>query len=123
MTLGFYFLMGSVIFDLDHFLYYGTTTKPLTIAAIKARMEHDYNTNNPHLYLCHSAEFILLWFIMSLLLNSYFQNSQVFVIIGFGWLLHLIEDIIEYLHYYKSFSPWIAYFSIIYYLSLQTKGK
>lgn len=115
LQLGFLFIFGSVIFDLDHFLYYGWTTKPLTFLNIKARMSHDFHTNSPHFYICHTVEFVLFWFLLTLL---FFHSNDVFnqlLVIGLGWIFHLCEDIYDYIRFYRSLNPWAVYFSLISY--------
>lgn len=119
VRLGFFFVFGSVIFDLDHLLYYGSTTKPPTVANIQARMTHDFQTNSPHFYIFHTVEFVLLWF---LVIALFFQSGVIFnilIVIGVGWVFHLVEDIYDYLRYYRSPTPWMVYFSFISYIKMK----
>ncbi len=110
----FQFALGGGIYDLDHFLYYGTTTKPLTIAKIKERMTIDYAESNPHFYFCHTIEFILA----ILLISIYFRLSFLLISI-LGWILHMIIDSFGYIALYKSPLPWLPYFSFISYIILR----
>ena len=112
----FQFSLGGIIYDLDHFLYYGTTTKPLTIKNIKQRMQYDYAHSNPHFYVCHTIEFIIIILTCSI----YFKLSLLLISIS-GWFLHMIIDSTDYIRLYKSHKPWLPYFSMISFLFLALK--
>jgi hypothetical protein len=106
----FQFSLGGIIYDLDHFLYYGITTKPRTIAKIKERMTIDYAESNPHFYVCHTIEFILI----ILVIAFYFESSLLLISLS-GWIVHMIIDSFGYIALYKSHLPWLPYFSFISY--------
>ncbi|MBD3353240.1 MAG: hypothetical protein GF364_17300 [Candidatus Lokiarchaeota archaeon] len=106
---GLYFILGGFIFDIDHIFYYVLTTKPLNFANIKQRMEVDFEEENPHPYIFHSIEFIIL----SLVISST-NDDIVFQLLISGWILHMITDSIYYIRHYKSFRPWVPYFSLAY---------
>ena len=83
---GFWLIVGSTIFDVDHLIYYGFYTTPRTKAAIQARMTHDYYTNTPHFYLCHTCEFLGGWFLLILVNPQDLGWVYVVVVIGIGCL-------------------------------------
>lgn len=103
---GFWFVIGGIIFDLDHLLYFGFTTKPFGIKNIKNRMVQDYIDSNPHFYACHTIEFLLL----SITISSIIHNNLL-SIISIGWLIHMVVDTADYIFHYRSYRPWLVYFS------------
>ncbi|MHA1341789.1 MAG: hypothetical protein ACTSRZ_14800 [Promethearchaeota archaeon] len=115
---GFYFVIGGIFFDLDHFIYYFLTTKPLNINNIRARMSKDFKEENPHPYIFHSIEFLFIWAISIILLNSSQEGDVACKLINislfFGWILHIFIDIKDYLKKYRSLKPWLKYFSLFY---------
>jgi hypothetical protein len=113
---GLWFIIGGIVFDLDHLVYFSLTTKPLNIKNIKKRMLKDFIESNPHFYVFHTIEFIFL----SLILNFFFQ-FKILIIISIGWLVHMAVDTIDYIIHYKSYKPWLFYFSFItYYTFVKT---
>ncbi len=111
-----YFIFGSIVFDLDHLLYYLLTTEPTQFSAIKKRMEYDYEFNIPHFYFAHTIEFIVVITFIAVIIQSAF-----FLWLSFGWMIHLLQDALVYWKIEKSASMdpksdprlWRVYFSVI----------
>ena len=104
----FWFVMGGEIFDLDHLLYFGTTTHPSTIQNIKIRMEKDYQAQNPHPFVCHAIEFLGIFGGI-----GYLLANNIMIVLIWGWALHMMTDSASYIRRYRSWSPWLPYFSYI----------
>lgn len=107
---GLYFILGGIVFDVDHLLYYILTTKPPSIGKIKKRMEQDYQNSNPHPYIFHSIEFITVSAIFLAIVPN-----EIYLVLIVGWAVHMLTDTIVYIREYRSCRPWLPYFCLIYY--------
>lgn len=115
---GFWFIVGGIIFDLDHLLYFGLTTRPFGIKNIKDRMVQDYIDSNPHFYVCHTIEFIVLSIAVGII-----TKNHILAVISLGWLIHMLVDTTDYILHYKSHRPWLVYFSFLTYYLLVKKHR
>ena len=115
---GFLFITGGVVFDLDHVIYYLATTRPVTVEALRARMTRDYHGSIPHFYACHCVEFVAGWFLVIILLPAGLEAKMNLVLVGTGWLVHVVADIAVYLWHYRGWSPWLPYWSMIVYVTV-----
>lgn len=99
LGLQFFILLvaSGVLIDLDHLVYFG-------IYGFKG-LKKDFRKSNPHFFMFHTFEFILI-----LIIGSFFFFWVFPVFLGVA--IHLISDIFEY--YRKDRRDWIAYWSIIY---------
>lgn len=115
----FHFALGGAVYDLDHILYFVITTKPLSYGNIKKRMDKDFEESNPHFYICHTIEFIVISIVCAIAFNM-----PIFLISIMGWILHMIVDTAGYIFRYRSHLPWLPYFSFVsYYLVVRRKAK
>ena len=101
--------IGGVLIDIDHILFMIFKKKLYSIKDMLKFHRINFKLMTPHFFIFHMVEIILLFMI-----TSYFLNWHVFLI-SVGFALHYLMDIIKYLWVYKSFKPWISYFSIITY--------
>jgi hypothetical protein len=102
LLLGF----GGAIIDLDHILYMVVGQKLYNPKRMWEFHKKERRINNPHYYVFHYIELIILAMII-----SYFINWYAFLIFA-GFLLHWFLDAVMYLNYYKSLNPWIKYYSL-----------
>lgn len=109
------FVVGGVVFDVDHLAYYGITTRPFSVAAIARRMRADYAAETPHFYACHTLEFVVGFAILGLL--GALGSSPAWAWVLGGWGLHLLQDVLVYLHHYRSVLPWLPYWSVAWYVA------
>jgi hypothetical protein len=96
--------------DIDHIFYYIFSGNPISLGKFAKWSHSEYLKHNPHFYALHTIEAVLIF-----LLIGYFMNRTIFLI-GLGFFIHLIVDGLAYASYYRSFFPWINYFSAINYL-------
>jgi hypothetical protein len=102
---------AGAIIDIDHLLSYYKNNKNLDINKFISWTYREYKKHNPHFNIFHTSEIILaLIFFGSL-------QSRFILLIGVGFLIHSITDMLTYFYYYRSFKPWLMYFSFLsYYL-------
>ena len=111
--------IGGFIFDIDHIFYYGLTTQRPKIKNMIKRMQDDFVTENPHPYVFHSFEFVIVFAIILGIFDPLITSESAtevfynFMIVLLGWIIHLCVDIIGYIKHYKSSKPWLSYFSMI----------
>jgi len=102
--------LGSILIDIDH-LYLPISLRKTSKKQVIKLWRQETKHHRPHFFLFHTIEFIILF-----LITSYFINYYLFLI-AIGFFLHLVEDIVCYILYYKSLKPWANYLSLIAYLS------
>ena len=103
-------VLGVFLIDLDHLIYirYCAGIKSPSKAIRWIKEEH--KKLDPHLYLFHTIEFLIVLFAMSILVPKNFLFY-----IAFGFLINVVIDMIGYIFIYKKLEPWIKYYSLIYY--------
>lgn len=90
-------IMGSLV-DIDHIFYY----------AIKGgNQKKDFKESNPHFYIFHTIESLILFAVLSFFL-------PIFLFIFLGSLIHNLFDILTYI--YIGRYDFLKYSSIIYFL-------
>lgn len=97
-------VLSGILIDLDHLIYVFFIAKKVRFKQIMQWYRREYSSHNPHLYIFHSLEFIIVIFLLGLLVNNFF------IYVGIGLIFHLVLDWVAYLFYYKSFKPWFKYF-------------
>jgi hypothetical protein len=113
----FWVVAAGLLFDLEHLVYYGFTTRPLTKAALLERMHYDYEHSVPHFYGCHTIEWVMALGVLALALGSIWR------LVFWGWCLHMIVDSIDYLRTYRGLMPWIPFFSWLWYFGKVKKVR
>lgn len=103
-------VLGSILPDIDHVLYMVFGEKITSFKGMVEFHKENFKTMTPHFYFLHFLELIII-----LLVISYFTNKYFFYVV-LGMALHWVADAIKYVWYYKSFLPWIQYYSLIGYL-------
>ncbi len=106
----FFIALGGVLIDLDHIFYIIFEEKIYSVKKAWRFHKKEFRLMRPHFYFLHFLEIIIL-----LMIIFNFINWYLFLIFA-GFLLHWILDSIKYIYHYKSFSPWIKYYSLIVYL-------
>jgi len=102
--------LGGVLIDIDHIFYIVFKEKIYSIKKAIKFHKREFKLMKPHFFFFHFIEIIIL-----LLAISYFTNWYAFLIF-FGFLLHWLADALKYIYFYRSFFPWIKYYSLIAYL-------
>src|SRR3990167_2511079 len=102
----FLLVAGSLLIDIDHLLYYLFSKYPKKIKSAVQFFKQEFKSHTPHLYIFHTFEVLFI-----LLTLSYLFGGYLFYLF-LGFLLNFIIDIFTYLIIYKSFSPWLKYFSL-----------
>lgn len=100
-------LLGTtgILIDIDHPLYFVISHKKISFSKFIEWTLHEYAIHNPHLYIFHTLESIMLLLVLGI-------SNKLFFLVGFGFLIHLSVDAATYLIYYKSFKPWSKYFTL-----------
>jgi type III secretory pathway component EscU len=99
--------VGSILPDIDHILYMVFGEKITSFKGMVKFHKENFKTMTPHLSVFHFLELIIV-----LMIVFYFVNKPAFLI-SIGMALHWGLDAIKYLWFYKSFLPWIKYYSLI----------
>jgi len=103
-------ILGGILIDLDHLLYIVCGEKINSLKKAWKFHKKEYKLMRPHLFIFHFLEPIIIFSLV-----FYFVEWHIFLVF-FGFFLHWITDAIKYLCYYKSFFPWLKYYSLIFYL-------
>ncbi len=104
-------VFGVFLIDMDHLFYMIYDPKIKTPRNAISFIKIDLKKRNPHFYVFHTIEFLTLF----LILSFYFFNNNLFYI-SVGFVLNFLLDILTYINHYKKPSPWLKYFSLIYYV-------
>jgi hypothetical protein len=100
---------GGVLIDIDHIFYMIFGEKIYSFKKAAKFSKKEFKLMRPHFFFLHFVEVIGLLLVISYLVSWYA------LLIFFGFLLHWIFDALKYIYVYKSFSPWIRYYSLIAY--------
>ncbi len=101
--------LGGILIDIDHIFYIIFGEKIYSFKKAVKFHKREFKLMRPHFYFLHFLEIIFVLLIISYYFNWYF------FLIFFGFLLHWIFDALKYIYVYKSFLPWIKYYSLIVY--------
>jgi len=107
-------VIGVFLIDIDHLFYMLYDPKIKSVSDGLSFTKREYKKHNPHFYLFHTVEFIIIFLVISFL---YFENGLLYIALGF--IINFIIDIFTYLIYYKKTDPWLKYLSLFYYLTFK----
>ena len=109
-------VLGAFLIDIDHLIYIrfneGITSFSKTVKWVKT----EYNKLDPHLYVFHTAEFLVV-----LSLVTFYISRDFLFYITLGFIINTSIDMIGYFKIYKNLKPWIKYYSLIYYFIFRTE--
>jgi len=97
-------LVCSNILDLDHFIFYSIESRSIDINKFVKAYYAYFAEMMPRFYIFHTMEFLLLLVSLSIIFSS-----RILYIFIFGWLIHVILDIIKYIFFYKKNLAWFNY--------------
>ena len=109
-------VIGVLLIDVDHLFYFMYSHKITTLRNFIDFIKTDLKKRKPHFYIFHTIEFQIAFLITS----YYFFRNNVFYI-SLGFILNFLIDILTYIKHYKKPSPWLKYFSLIYYIYYNLK--
>jgi hypothetical protein len=102
--------LSGVIIDVDHLINVFLIQKLTSARKIVDFAREEGRRKRPHLYIFHTAEFLLAIFVLSMYVGRFL------LLVAIGFLFHLLADAFSYILRYRSMRPWIGYFSGIYLL-------
>lgn len=109
-------IFGCFFVDIDHILHSLYKGK-IRFGEMKAYFDQEFHLHRPHVYIFHIIEILVLFLIIS---HKYFPQFFLFFV---GFAINILIDIAVYLITYRSFSPWLRFFSGTYTILYQYQNK
>lgn len=98
-------IIGASLIDIDHVFHF--FLKGVRLRDLKTTFQQEFKNHHPHFYIFHTFEFLLLALFFT------WTRELHWLYLFFGFTLNFILDILTYIYVYKSYKPWLMYFSAL----------
>lgn len=109
-------VLGAFLIDIDHLIYIRFNEGITSFSKTAKWVKMEYNKLDPHLYVFHTAEFLVV-----LSLVTFYISRDFLFYITLGFIINTSIDMVGYFKIYKNLKPWIKYYSLIYYFIFRTE--
>ncbi len=107
--------LSGILIDIDHVIHILFKEKLLSPKKIIKWSKRELKLHRPHMFIFHTIEPIIIFIILASFIHYYL------FLVAIGFLLHWLSDAVQYIFIYKSYKPWMQYFSLTYYLMSKPK--